>query len=201
MKQLRNRFVILLTMAMAIAAFIALPAEAATWSVDSSHSSVGFSVKHLAISKTKGTFDDYTATFSFDPGKPESWQAEATIQVASINTDDAKRDDHLRSADFFDVAEHPTMVFKSTGVKMKDEEEGVLYGELTMLGVTKPIKLDLEVSEVIQDPWGNTRVGFTAETKIDRKDWGLTWNKTLDSGGLVVGNDVKITIEIEGIQQ
>lgn len=176
-------------------------AGADDWALDAAHSSVGFSVKHMAISKTRGTFDDFTAEVTFDPAKPESWTCTATIQAASINTADKKRDDHLRNEDFFDVAKYPTLVFKSTGAKMKDKNHGTLSGDLTMHGVTRAIDLDLEFLGSITDPWGNTRAGFTAETKIDRKDWGLTWNKTLDAGGLVVGNDVTITLEIELIKQ
>jgi len=185
----------------ALAAVTLSPAVSqAGWKVDAAHSSIGFSVKHMAVSKTKGTFDSFEAAFEFEPGQPESWSCTATVDVASVNTANEKRDDHLRSDDFFDVANFPTLTFTSTGVKMKNDEEGTVTGTLTMHGVTKEVELDLEVLGMVNDPWGNTRVGFSLEGKINRKDWGLAWSKVMEGGGLVVGEDVTLTIEIEGIQ-
>ena len=194
MKHLAVIFVIPLLLVAAAPA-----ALAGSYNVDYAHSSITFAVKHMVISKTKGTFTDYSAWFVYEPGKPENWRAEATIQAASIDTQDKKRDEHLRSADFFDVANHPEIKFVSTGVKMKDDNEAILTGDLTMLGTTLPVELELEINGVVEDPWGNSRAGFTATGKIDRKEWGLTWNKTLDSGGLVVGDEVTIMLEVEGI--
>ena len=178
---------------------LALPALAADWNVDTTHSSVAFEVRHMAISKVKGGFGDFTGTVSGEPGKPETFSVEATVQLASVDTGNGKRDDHLRSADFFDVEKFPTMTFKSTGVKM-DGDEGTLTGELTLHGVTKPVEFELEYAGMVDDPWGNTRMGFSAETTIDRRDFGLTWSKALETGGLVVDNDVEIELEVELVQ-
>jgi polyisoprenoid-binding protein YceI len=177
----------------------AVPALAADFQLDPAHSSIQFQVRHLGISKVRGEFTDFDASFSYEPGKPASWQAEATIQATSIDTQNEQRDTHLRSPDFFDVAEYPTITFKSTGIEMTGENTARLKGNLTIRGVTKPVVLDLETSGTIVDPWGNTRAGFSASGTINRQDFGLTWNKVLETGGLVVGNDVGIAIEIEGI--
>ena len=172
----------------------------AGWQVDAAHSSIGFSVKHMAVSKTRGSFQAFDATFAFEPGKPETWQCTAVIEVKSLTTANEKRDEHLLSPDFFDVATYPSITFESTAVKMDSEAEGTMSGNLTMHGKTLAIELDLEVLGMVNDPWGNTRVGFTLSGKINRKDWGLSWNKVMEGGGLVVGEDVTLTIEIEGIQ-
>ena len=197
---MKNFRPLILTVLLLSTAAAALPATAADYDVDVAHSSVGFEVKHMAISKTRGTFDDYTASFTFEPGKPETWSCEAVIQAASVNTNNEKRDEHLRSEDFFDVAKVPTLTFKSTSVKMEDDEEGVMTGELTIHGVTKTVELELELLGTVTDPWGNERAGFSAETKINRKDYGLTYNSVMEAGGLLIGEEVKITIEIEGIK-
>ncbi len=178
-----------------------LPLMAATYDIDAGHSSVGFKIKHMAISNVKGTFSDFEGTFNFTPGDKKNWSAEATITVNSINTGDSDRDNHLLAPDFFDAEKFPTMVFKSTKVEMKDEEEGTIYGTLTMHGVTLPVTLDLEVNGTITDPWGNDRAGFSAEGKINRKDWGLSYGKVMEGGGLVIGNEVKISLEVEGIRK
>lgn len=178
---------------------LALPALAADWNLDNSHSHVGFKVRHMAISKVKGSFADVAATVTGEPGKPETFSVEATVQLASVDTGNEKRDDHLRSADFFDVEQHPTMTFRSTGVQM-DGDEGKLTGELTLRGVTKPVTFDLEYTGQVNDPWGNTRMGFAGEATIDRREFGLTWSKALEAGGLVVDNEVEIELEIELVQ-
>jgi polyisoprenoid-binding protein YceI len=179
---------------------MALPAAAAEWNLDVPHSYVGFKVKHMAIAKVKGSFGEFSGTVTGEPGKPETFAVEAVIQMQSVDTGNTDRDDHLRSPDFFDVETYPTMTFRSTGVRMTDEEEGVLMGELTLHGVTKPVEMELEYRGLVNDPWGNTRMGFAAETEIDRREFGLTWNKALETGGLVVGHDVEIEIEVELIQ-
>ena len=176
-------------------------ALAADFAIDPAHSSVNFQIKHLAISKVNGSFGTFAGTFSFTEGDPASWQAAATIEVASIDTGNKDRDDHLRSPEFFDAAQFPTMTFKSTGVTMSSATEGKLQGELTMHGVTKPVELDLEYSGSADDPWGNHRAGFSLSGKINRKDWGVTYNKVLETGGLMLGEDVKISLEIEGIRK
>jgi len=175
------------------------PLTAGEYNIDSSHSTIGFQVRHMAISKTNGNFEDYTGSFSFEPGNPDSWSCEAVIQVESINTNNQKRDDHLRSDEFFDVANFPTLTFKSTGVAMENDSEGILKGDLTLHGVTKPVELHLEVLGTVTDPWGNERAGFSATLKMNRKDYGLKYHSVMEAGGLVVGDEVKITLEIEGV--
>ncbi len=173
---------------------------AADYEVDAAHSAVGFQVKHLTISKVNGSFGEVAGTFVFTEGEPDSWQAEATIQLASVDTGNQKRDDHLRGEDFFNVAEFPVMTFKSTSVKMDNDSEGTMTGDLTMHGVTHPVTLDLEYNGSVKDPWGSERAGFSLTGKLNRKDWGLTYNAALESGGLVIGETVKISLDVEGIK-
>jgi polyisoprenoid-binding protein YceI len=198
MKSTRNAIVLLLIVMAVFSAQITL---ADTYDIDNSHSSVGFKIKHLAISNVKGSFTSFEGAFDFVAGQPRQWNVEVSIDMKSVDTGDEDRDDHLRAEDFFDVEKFPTMVFKSTGVKMDDDEEGKLMGTLTMHGVTLPVTLDIEFNGAITDPWGNERVGFSATGKINRKDWGLSYGKALESGGLVIGNDVKISLEIEGVKR
>lgn len=192
MKKMNRTFLLLATMLM----ITALPALAAEYSIDNAHSSVNFQIKHLAISKVNGSFTDFGGTINFDPAKPEATTAQAEIQMASVNTGNSDRDAHLRNADFFDVEKFPTMTFTSTSVKMKNSDEGEITGDLTLHGVTLPVTLDLEINGVATDPWGNEKVSASLSGKINRKDFDLTWNKAMETGGLVVGNDVKITLEI-----
>lgn len=197
---MNNRHVLFSSLLLLFTLAVAGPAAATDYQIDTSHSTVGFQVRHMAISKTNGVFDDYTGSFSFEPGNPESWSCEAVIQAASVNTGNQKRDDHLRSEDFFNIAEFPTLTFKSTGVVMEDDHEGILKGDLTIHGVTKSVELDFEFLGTVTDPWGNDRAGFSATLKINRQDYGLSYNNVLEAGGLVVGDEVKITLEIEGIK-
>lgn len=175
-------------------------ALAATYEIDPDHSSVNFKIRHL-VSKTAGKFDKFKGSFEYEKGKSESWSVNAEIETASINTNTKKRDDHLRSKDFFDVAKYPKITFKSTKVADARSSEAKLHGELTMHGVTKPVELDLEVGGEGKDPWGNERVGFTAKTKLNRKDFGIEYNKTLETGGVLLGDDVEVVLEIEGIKK
>ena len=194
----RSRKLAVITLAFLVASVA--PALAAEYSVDASHSGIGFQIKHMTISKVNGSFGEFAGTFSFTEGDPASWQVSATIQIASIDTGNKDRDEHLLKEDFFDVAKYPTMEFKSTGVKMTSESEGVLQGELTMHGVTKTVELELEYNGSVVDPWGNERAGFSATGKINRKEWGLSYNSVMEAGGLTLGEDVKITLDIEGIK-
>jgi len=178
---------------------LAIPALAATYQLDAPHSSVGFKVKHLAISNVKGAFNDFDVTFDFEPGKPESWRVEAVIQAASIDTGNNDRDNHLRSEEFLFTEEYPEIRFASTGVEMTGENEAKLFGELTLHGVTKPVVLDRTIHGVA-DFMGTSKAGFEASTKINRKDFGLTWSKALETGSLIVGDTVEINLEIEGNQ-
>jgi polyisoprenoid-binding protein YceI len=176
-------------------------AEAAAYVIDPDHSQVIFKVKHMGISTVTGRFDLIEGSYSFDDADISKSSVETTITSASINTNKQKRDDHLKSPDFLDVAKNPTITFKSKEVKKGDGDDFIIVGDLTINGVTKQVELDAEYGGKAQDPMGNERTAFTAETKIDRKDFGITWNKTLDSGGLVVGDDVKIELEVEGIRK
>jgi polyisoprenoid-binding protein YceI len=176
-------------------------AEAAAYVIDPDHSQVLFKVKHMGISTVTGRFDLIEGSYTFDDADISKSSVETTITTASINTNKQKRDDHLKSPDFLDVAKNPTITFKSKEVKKGDGDDFIIVGDLTINGVTKQVELDAEYGGKAQDPMGNERTAFTAETKIDRKDFGITWNKTLDSGGLVVGDDVKIELEVEGIRK
>lgn len=188
-------------MIIAVAAVLAVlsPAlRAETYDIDSSHSQVGFRIKHL-VGKVPGRFTKFSGTIEYTPGKPKTWKVDATIDPSTINTDNDKRDGHLKSPDFFDVAKFPEMTFKSTEVSSVKGDTAKLHGELTLHGVTRHVVLDLEIGGTTKDPWGNTRTGFTATGTINRKDFGLVWNKTLDAGGLMLGEEVAITLDIESV--
>jgi polyisoprenoid-binding protein YceI len=175
-------------------------AEMAKWKLDHDHSTVGFQVAHMVVSKTNGKFKEYSGVVEMDAEVPEFKTIEAVIQTASVTTDHQKRDDHLRSPDFFDVQKFPTMTYKMKSYK-KTGDDYTAVGELTLLGVTKEITLAGTFNGVAQDPWGNTRAGFTAEGTINRKDFGMKFSKLLDNGGMLVGDDVKIKLEIEVIKE
>jgi polyisoprenoid-binding protein YceI len=174
---------------------VELPA-AGTWEIDGSHSSASFSVKHLMVSKVRGRFGTLSGTIHVADDATAS-SVEVTIDAASIDTNDDKRDEHLRSADFLDVEGFPTLTFRSTGVRHVKGSRWEVDGELTIRGVTRPVTLDLELAGVEQDPWGGRRVGFEATTEINREDWGLSWNAALESGGVVVGKKVRIDLDVE----
>jgi polyisoprenoid-binding protein YceI len=176
------------------AAFSASAAD--KYSVDGAHSSIEFSVKHMVISNVKGSFDEFDAAIVFDAAKIENSSVEVTIPVSSVNTKNEKRDEHLRSADFFDVATHPNITFKSKKV-VKKGDGYVAAGTLTMRGVSKEIELPFVLNGPITNPWGQTVIGVEIEFKLDRQDFGLKWNKTMDNGGVVVGDDIKIEINLE----
>jgi polyisoprenoid-binding protein YceI len=179
-------------------ALCASPAEATTYAIDQDHTTVGFKVRHL-FSNVDGTFNQFEGQFEFVPGAPERWSVEATIQAASIDTRVEQRDAHLRTADFFDVEKFPTITFKSTQVTDATATSAKLHGLLTIRGVEKPVVLDVAIHGEGQDPWGNLRSGFTATTTINRKEFGLTWNKALETGQVLVGEDVQIILEVEGL--
>jgi polyisoprenoid-binding protein YceI len=171
------------------------------WVIDNSHSEIQFSVKHLGISTVRGQFKSFTGTVEADEANPTAAQVEVTIDASSILTGDEKRDGHLRSPDFFNVDEYPSITFKSTRVERTNDEHGKLYGDLTIKDITKPVVLDVEYAGQAKTPWGTTSAGFSASTKINRKDWGLNWNVALEAGGWLVGEEVKIAIELELAQQ
>ena len=180
-------------------AFATVMVSAASYQVDTVHSTVGFAIKHLGISEVRGDFTKFTGTIDYDAAKPEEFKASGTVDVASINTGNKMRDDHLRSGDFFDAAKFPEIKFAVSSVQ-KDASGWVVKGQFTMHGVTKEIALRGELAGPIQDPMGKTRIGITAATTLNRQDYGLTFNKTLDKGGLMIGNDVKISLNIEAVQ-
>jgi polyisoprenoid-binding protein YceI len=195
------KIILTLIGAVALSAVIVSTSLAADkYVIDKSHSSIQFSVRHMVISKVKGEFGEYAGTVLYDAGDITKSSADVTFKVASIDTKDEKRDEHLRSPDFFDAATHPEITFKSKRVE-KSDDGTVLVGDLTMHGVTKEISMPFEVTGVITDPWGNTRMGASAKLKLNRQDYGVSWSKSLDNGGLVVGDDVEIEIEIEAIKE
>jgi polyisoprenoid-binding protein YceI len=170
------------------------------WNIDASHSTAEFSVRHLMISNVRGRFGALAGTVDYDPDHPEQTVLDITIDATSIDTRDDKRDAHLRSADFFDVDKFPQLTFTSKRVRKADDGFEVV-GDLAMHGVTKEITLAVEgPTAPSKDPWGNTRIGASAHAKINRRDWGLHWNAALETGGVLVGEHVKITIEVELVQ-
>lgn len=175
-----------------------LPAGAQyLYNIDTAHSSAEFSVQHLMISKVNGEFRKVTGTVFYDPANPANDKIDAVIDATTISTRDDQRDGHLKSDAFFDVAKYPTLTFKSTGAS-KEGGKLLVKGDLTLHGVTKPVTLEVEgPTAEIKDPFGNLKVGASATTKVNRKDFGLTWNKTLDGGGVMVGDEVTITLNVE----
>ena len=170
------------------------------WYIDPSHTQVNFSVKHMMVSTVRGRLGRVAGRLQLDPAAPERASFELSVDVGAIDTNDAKRDGHLRSADFFDVARHPRATFSARASGWQGTR-GVLAGELTLRGVTRPITLQAEYLGYTADPWGGHRAVFTAAGTIDREDWGLTWNLPLDGGGLVVSNQIRIEIELEAVLQ
>jgi len=172
------------------------------WQIDPAHSAAHFSVRHLMISNVRGEFTKISGNVVIDPADPGKSSVEATIEAASLSTREPQRDEHLRSADFFDVAKFPTLTFRSTRIESQGQEYFKLAGDLTIHGVTKEVTFEVEgPTPSVKDPWGNVRAGVTGTAKINRKDFGLVWNALTETGGLVVGEEVKITIEAELIQQ
>lgn len=171
------------------------------WDFDVAHSSINFSVRHLMVSKVRGQFTKWSGSLEFDEQEPTRARVEAQLDAASIDTKDAQRDAHLRSADFLDTERFPTISFKSTGIEKVGDARFSMKGELTIRGITKPVTLDVEYAGRAKDPWGGERVGFSARTSIDRKDFGLTWNQLLETGGVLVGEKVDIELEIEAIRR
>src|SRR6185369_7631528 len=183
---------------------LALPAIAlaSTWNIDPEHSNVGFKVRHLMVSNVKGSFEKHSGVLDINDKDITKSKVEVSVDTASINTSVQKRDEHLRSADFFDVAKYPTMTFVSKKVAKAGKDKLKVTGNLTLHGVTKEVVLDVEgPSQDSKDPWGNIRKGATATTKISRKDYGLVWNKALETGGVAVGDEILITMEIEMIRK
>jgi polyisoprenoid-binding protein YceI len=175
--------------------------QTATWSLDPVHSGAEFKVRHMMISNVKGQFTGLSGLLVLDENNLANSRVEATIDAATINTRDAQRDTHLKSADFFEVEKYPTLTFKSTAVKRAGDEELAVTGDLTIHGVTRPVVFKVEgPTAPAADPWGNTRIGLSAVTRINRKDFGLTWNAALETGGILVGEDVTITLDVQFVK-
>jgi polyisoprenoid-binding protein YceI len=171
------------------------------WQIDNAHSEIQFSVRHMMISKVRGSFDNFTGEIELSEENPAAATVDVTVDVASINTREEQRDGHLKSADFFDVETYPTMHFASTGVERTGDKSAKLHGNLTIRDVTKPVTLDVEYQGMAKSPWGTTSAGFTASGKLNRKDWGLNWNQALETGGVLVGEEVTISVEVELVKQ
>lgn len=172
-----------------------------TWNIDPAHSAAEFKVRHMMISNVKGSFGGITGVLTLNEADPAQSSIEASIPVATISTGDAQRDGHLKSPDFFDAEKYPEFTFKSTEVGRIGEGQHKVTGELTIHGVTKPVTFEVDGPSVPgKDPWGNTRIGLSATGKINRKDFGLTWNSTLETGGVLVGEEVSITLDIQFIK-
>jgi polyisoprenoid-binding protein YceI len=190
----------LIALVLVLAAPLATSAD--TWQIDPGHTTVGFTVRHMTISSVRGQFDKVAGTITAKGNDPASAVIEATIDTASIDTRSADRDSDLRSANFLDVAKYPTMTFKSKKLEAAGPGKYNVVGDLTLHGVTKEVTLAVVVpSAPIKDPWGNTRAGATATTTISRKDFGLTWNKMIETGGAVVGDAVAVEIDVEAVKK
>jgi polyisoprenoid-binding protein YceI len=170
-----------------------------TWNVDPVHSTVGFAARHLMIAKVRGRFSTFSGTITV-PEDRLATKVQASVELSSISTGDEQRDAHLRTADFFDIENHPSMTFESTNIKALGDDY-VLSGDLTIKGITRTVDFDLEFEGVGPDPWGGTRAGFNASTEINRTEFGIEWNATLETGGFLVGDKVKIELEIEAVKQ
>ena len=169
-----------------------------TWTVDTGHSNIGFTARHLMVAKVRGRFTEFSGSITVG-ADPLASKVEAVVKTGSVSTHDEGRDTHLRGADFFDTDQFPEMKLTSTKITAKGSDY-VLQADLTIKGVTHPVDFELEFDGVATDPWGNTKAGFTAETEINRKDWGLEWNVALEAGGVLVGEKVKIQLEIEAVK-
>lgn len=177
------------------------PIPGGTYAIDPAHSSINFSIRHLLINNVRGRFDDYTGTILYNPDDITQSSVEFTTKVASIDTDIAKRDEHLRTADFFDVAKYPEMAFRSMRIERKSNDSFVAHGDFTLHGVTKQIAIPFKLFGAVKDPWGGTRMGVEAETTINRQDYGIKWNAPMAEGGFVVANDVQIALTLEAVKQ
>ena len=178
-----------------------LSATTGTWVIDPAHTTIGLSARHAMVAKVRGSFTDFTGSFTLDGAVPENSTAELLVQTASLTTQNDDRDAHLKSADFLNVEANPTLTFKSTGVNLKGDDSFIVTGDLTIGNVTKSVDVAFELVGVSQDPWGGTRIGFDGETEIVRKDFGLVWNVALETGGVLVGEKVKLTLDVEAVKQ
>lgn len=169
----------------------------ANWNLDNAHSEIEFKVKHMMISTVKGQFNTFNVSVQNDTDQLENAKIEVEIQTSSINTNNEQRDQHLKSGDFFDVTNHPTITFVSTAINKTDDDEYKITGDLTIRSITKPITLDVEFGGLSKDPWGNQKAGYTVTGKINRTEFDLNWNAALETGGIMVSNDVKFQADIQ----
>lgn len=194
-----KRIIALVTM---LTLAIPLAALASSWTLDPDHSTAQFKVKHLMISNVKGTFETMSGVLNLDDKDITKSRVDVSIDVASVNTNIKKRDDHLRSADFFDVARFPHMTFTSTRVEKTGPDKLRITGNLTLKGITRPVVLHVDgLTPEVRDPWGHVRRGASATATINRRDFGITWNKSMDNGGSVVGEEVAIQLEVEFVRK
>ena len=176
-------------------------AQASEWTVDGSHSSAGFTVRHMMVTDVRGVFNKVEGVVNLDDKDATKSTVNVEMEVASVNTRDAKRDEHLKSPEFFDAAKNPKITFKSTGIKKAGKDKFKVTGDLTMRGVTKSETLDVSLTKPMKNPWGMMVRGASVSGKVNRKDYNVSWNKTLDGGGLLVGDDVKIQVDLELVEK
>lgn len=167
-----------------------------TWTIDPTHTRLGFTARHAMVTKVRGAFTEFEGSLTLDGANVDNSAIALTAQMVSIDTGNADRDGHVKSADFFDVENYPTMTFASTSVKQTDDDEFILAGDLTIKGVSRQVEIKVELDGIVTDPWGNTRAGFEGEAEISRKDFGLTWNVPLDGGGVLVSDKIKIQLDV-----
>ena len=194
--RLQSLFITALAMIMAVV----FTAQANTWEIDKSHTQIGFTVTHMVVTKVSGEFTEYEGEVTFNPSNLDESKIKGIVKVASITTENQRRDDHLRSADFFDAENYPHIVFESTEIN-KTDDGYVAVGNLTIRDVTKRIELPFSIAGPVNDPWGNTRVGLEASTTINRQEFNVTWNNTLDNGGVVVSDQVTLNLNAQLIKQ
>jgi polyisoprenoid-binding protein YceI len=195
-----NRKLFSVAAAAALTTLVALPLRAETFAVDPTHSEVSFQIRHM-VSQVRGRFNDFSGTVQLDPKNLAASSVDFHIKATSIDTNVADRDKHLRSADFFDVEKYPEITFRSESIQPAGKDKYNVTGTLTLHGVSKKVTLPVTLGGQVKDPWGNTRAGFEIETTLDRKDYGIVWNKALDSGGVMLGDDVKVAINLETVKK
>jgi len=172
-----------------------------SWQIDPAHSQIQFTIRHMMISNVRGRFENFTGVVEFNEQDPTRSSVDVQIEAASINTREAQRDGHLKSPDFLNADKYPYLTFKSKRIEKTDATHGRMIGVLTIRDIAKEVVLDVEYSGQAKSPWGTTSAGFSATTKINRKDWNLTWNQTLETGGVLVGDEVTVNIELEIVKQ
>lgn len=171
-----------------------------SWKIDTAHTQIGFTARHMMISKVRGNFEKFNGSVNLDPAKPAHTTVDIQVETASVNTREPQRDAHLRSPDFFNSEVYPYMTFKSKSVEVTGENTACLVGDMTIRDATHEVVINVEYVGQAKSPWGMTSVGFSGSTKINRKDWGLTWNKALETGGVLVSDEIEISLELELVQ-